>query len=212
MILYDYFRSSAAWRVRIALALKQLEVTQVAVSLVDGEQGGAAYRALNPQGLVPALDTGEAVLSGSLAIIEWLEERHPEPPLLPREPTARALARGMAQLIACDIHPLNNLRVLNYLRGPLGQDDAAVRTWYAHWIGEGFRALEARVQAGAVGPAAAQGPFLGGTRPGLADLCLVPQVYNARRFDVPLEAYPRLLAAEAACLALPAFSATAPRG
>ncbi len=209
MTLYDYFRSSASWRVRIALALKGVEVARVPVSLVDDEQATAAYLAVNPQGLVPALDTGEAVLTGSLAIIEWLEERYPDPPLLPREPTPRALARGMAQLIACDIHPLNNLRVLNYLRGPLGQNEAAVRAWYAHWIGEGFRALEARVQAA---PEASQGPFLGGTRPGLADLCLVPQVYNARRFEVPLEAYPRVLAAEAACVALPAFSATAPRG
>jgi maleylacetoacetate isomerase len=207
MKLYDYFRSSAAWRVRIALALKQIEVERVAVSLVEGEQAGADYRAINPQGLVPALDTGEAVLTGSLAIIEWLEERHPDPALLPREPTARALARGMAQLIACDIHPLNNLRVLNYLRDRLDQDEPAVRAWYAHWIAEGFQALEARA-----GLQAQAGPFLGGVRPGLADVCLVPQVFNARRFEVPLTAYPRLLTAERACLALAAFSATAPPG
>ena len=207
MKLYDYFRSSAAWRVRIALALKQIDVDKIPVSLVDGEQARADYRAVNPQGLVPALDTGEAVLTGSLAIIEWLEERHPDPPLLPREPTARALVRGMAQLIACDIHPLNNLRVLNYLRGPLGHDEPAVRAWYAHWIAEGFQALEARA-----GLHAQAGPFLGGAQPGLADVCLVPQLYNARRFEVPLAAYPRLLTAERACVALPAFSAAAPPG
>lgn len=207
MKLYDYFRSSASWRVRIALALKGIEAERIPVSLVDGEQAGDAYRAVNPQGLVPALDTGETILTGSLAIIEWLEECYPEPPLLPRDPAARALARGMAQLIACDIHPLNNLRVLKYLRGPLGQEEPAVRAWYAHWITEGFQALETRLDSRTM-----SGPFLGGAQPGMADICLVPQVHNARRFEVPLDAYPRLLAAESACLAMPAFSGTAPQG
>ncbi len=206
MRLSTYFRSSAAWRVRIALALKRIDFSPDYVHLLKdgGEQNLPAYRARNPTGLVPTLETDDRVpLGQSLAIMEWLEETHPRPALLPSDPIGRARVRAFALTIACDIHPLNNLRVLRYLKSPLGHDQAARDAWYAHWIAEGLTALEAMLRGQA-------GPFCFGVEPGLADICLVPQMANARRLQCPLDAYPALLRAEAAALALPAFRDTAP--
>jgi maleylpyruvate isomerase len=206
MKLYGYFRSSAAWRVRIALRLKGIAVEHAFRHLRKGEQRSPDFLALNPQGLVPALqlDSGGAVLTQSLAICEYLEETHPEPPLLPGEPVARARVRAFALAIACDIHPVQNLKVLNRLK-ELGQTQEGANAWAHDTIAEGLAACEAllRAEGGA-------GPFCFGERPGLADLCLVPQLYNARRFGVDLTALPRLLAAEAACNTLPAFQDAAP--
>lgn len=201
--LHDYFRSSAAYRVRIALNLKRLDYEAVAVNLVEGGQQGEAYRALNPQGLVPALEIDGAVLSQSLAIIGYLETRFPDPPLLPGDAVARARVEAMAQAVACDIHPLNNLRVLKYLRHELGHEQPEIDRWYAHWIAEGFAALERLAEEHG-------GEFLSGEVPGLADICLVPQMFNARRFSVPLDAYPRLVAYDARANALEAFRAAHP--
>ena len=206
MKLYDYFRSSAAYRVRIALALKGLAPERAFVHLRRGEQRAAGYLAVNPQGLVPALATDDgAVLTQSLAIIEWLDETHPLPSLLPGSAAERARVRSLALAIACDIHPLNNLRVLDYLTGTLGASDAARDAWYAHWCDVGLRALETRL---ARDPAT--GIFCHGDAPTLADVCLVPQLANARRVTLDLAQYPTLLAVEAACLALPAFADAAP--
>ncbi|MBB4211881.1 maleylacetoacetate isomerase/maleylpyruvate isomerase [Rhodothalassium salexigens DSM 2132] len=204
MKLYTYYRSSAAFRVRIALNLKGLEAVPVPVHLARGEQAGAAYRARNPQALVPALELDDGrVLTQSMAILEYLDETVPEPALLPADPVDRARVRAMADLIACDIHPLNNLRVLTYLKGPLDQTPAAVGAWYGHWVRAGFAALETLV--------AAQGArFCWDHRPGLADLCLVPQMWNARRFEVPLDDFPTLVRIDAELRALPAFAASAP--
>lgn len=206
MKLYSYFRSSAAYRVRIALHLKQLAHETVAVHLLrdGGEQKAAAYRALNPQQLVPALTVDDQTLTQSLAIIEYLEETHPAVPLLPADAAGRARVRALAQLIACDIHPLNNLRVLQYLQQQLQADEAAKNAWYVHWIREGFDALETRLQSPHTGR------FCHGDNPTLADCCLVPQVYNARRFQVDLTAYPTIVRIDAACAALPAFQAALP--
>lgn len=206
MRLYTYFRSSAAWRVRIALALKGLAVEQSYIHLLKdgGQQLSAAYRAKNPTALVPTLETDEGQpLIQSLAIIEWLEEVYPSPALLPRDPLMRAKVRGFALTVACEIHPLNNLRVLRYLKRGLGQEDAARDRWYAHWISEGLGALETMLAGEA-------GPFCFGQMPTLADICLVPQMANARRMKCPVDCYPSLLRVEAACLALPAFSEAAP--
>ncbi|MGA9866393.1 MAG: maleylacetoacetate isomerase [Acetobacteraceae bacterium] len=203
--LYTYFRSSAAWRVRIALALKGVVWTPEYVHLLKdgGEQNTPAYRAKNPTGLVPTLETDDGVLiPQSLAIIEWLEESHPTPPLLPRDKLARAHVRAIALTIACDIHPLNNLRVLRYLKDSMGHDQTVRDAWYAHWIAEGLGAVEAMLR----GP----GSFCHGDTPTLADVCLVPQMANARRLNCSLEAYPTLLRAEAAAQALPAFRDAAP--
>ncbi|HSU04934.1 MAG TPA: maleylacetoacetate isomerase [Acetobacteraceae bacterium] len=206
MKLYTYFRSSAAWRVRIALALKGIGWTPEFVHLLreGGQQNRPEYRARNPTGLVPTLetDTGDLLIQ-SLAIIEWLEETRPRPPLLPEDVLARARVRGFALTVACDIHPLNNLRVLRYLKRELGQSDAARDAWYAHWIAEGLGALEGMLHG-------VPGPFCYGETPGLADICLVPQMANARRLNCPLDGYPLLLRAEAAAAALPAFRDTAP--
>ncbi|RAI59887.1 maleylacetoacetate isomerase [Roseicella frigidaeris] len=203
MILYDYWRSSAAYRVRIALNLKGLEAEHRFVHLRRGEQRGAAHLALNPQGLVPALQLEDGtVLTQSLAICEYLDETHPEPPLLPREPVARARVRAFAQAIAAEIHAVQNLKVLNRVKG-LGQPQEAANAWAHDVIAEGLAACEALLRD-------QPGPFCFGAAPGLADIALVPQLYNARRFGVALEAMPRLLAAEAACRALPAFAAAAP--
>jgi maleylacetoacetate isomerase len=202
--LYSYFRSSAAYRVRIALNLKGITHETVPVHLTrdGGQQTGAAFRAINPQMRVPALmlDSGE-VLTQSLAIIDYLDQVCPAPPMVPAEAVPRAKARGIAEIIACDIHPLNNLVTLNYLRGPLGHEQTAVDAWYAHWIVAGFEAIEAMIQ-----PA----PYAIGAAPGVADLCIVPQVYNARRYKVALERFPRILGVEAACLKLAAFDRARP--
>lgn len=206
MILYDYFRSSAAYRVRIALNLKDVPHERREVHLVKGDQRSDAHLARNPQGFVPALDIGGGrVLTQSLAIIEWLDATYPEPRLIPADPLARAATMAMALSIAADIHPLNNLRVLKRLESQFSADEAAKADWYRHWILEGFSALEAMAAANA-----APGPFLGGTAPNIADIFLVPQMYNARRFDTPLDAFPTLVAADAAACALDAFVAASP--
>ena len=205
MKLYTTWRSSAAYRVRIALNLKGLAYESVPKKLVSGEHLAADYQAVNPQALVPALEDGATVIGQSLAIIEYLDETHPEPPLLPRDPAARATVRSLALAIACDIHPLNNLRVLNYLKGPLAQADAGVSAWYGHWIGEGFRGLERLAQRHS-----ADGRHLYGSAVTLADLCLVPQIYNARRFDCDLAPFPTLVNISQALEALPAFAAARP--
>jgi maleylpyruvate isomerase len=205
MRLYTFWRSSAAFRVRIALNLKAIGYESVSKQLARDEHHQPGYVALNPQGLIPALEEQGFVVGQSLAIIEYLDETHREPPLLPTEPRPRAVVRAMAQGIACDIHPLNNLRVLNYLKGPLGQDAAGVERWYQHWIREGFIGLEelARRHSG-------DGRHLYGTTVTLADVCLVPQLYNARRFRCDLAAFPTLTAIGAALEALPAFAAARP--
>jgi maleylacetoacetate isomerase len=199
MKLYDYFRSSAAYRVRIALNLKGLAYERHEVHLVrdGGEHLKADYRAINPQARVPALELDDGtILTQSPAILEWIEETHPEPPLLPADPILRARVRAVAAVVACDIHPVNNLGVLKYLRGPLGHDQETVNAWYRHWIEEGFRAIETLVEGE---------PFCFGDRPSLADVALVPQVYNARRFDVPLDPFPRIARINAACATIKAF-------
>ena len=198
-VLHDYYRSSAAYRVRIALNLKGVDYDSRPVNLADGEQKSTAYRALNPQGFVPMLEIDDHRLTQSLAIIAYLEQTRREPPLLPAEPTDQAHVRAMALAIACDIHPLNNLRVLKYLGGSLRLEQDQRDKWYAHWVSEGFEALEALAAQRA-------GSFLFGNSPTLADVCLVPQMYNARRFNLPLDAFPTLLRADASANALPAFA------
>jgi maleylacetoacetate isomerase len=205
MKLYTYFRSSAAYRLRIALALKGLSYEPVYIHLRKKEHKAADYVRLNPQGLVPTLiDDDGSVLTQSLAVIEYLDETRPEPPLMPQDPHGRARVRALAQLMACEIHPVNNLRILQYLKNELGLDDAARDTWYRHWVTEGFNALEVMLDDSATGQ------FCHGDRPGLADICLVPQVYNAERFGTDMAAYPRIKAINYAMLALPALDGTAP--
>jgi maleylacetoacetate isomerase len=206
MKLYGYFRSSAAYRVRIALNLKGLSAEGAFVHLQKAQQRELDYLALNPQGLVPALVTDEGdVLTQSLAIVDWLDETHPAPPLLPSDALGRARVRSIAQAIACDIHPLNNLRVLNYLTNTLGVSEEQKNGWYRYWIDQGFEALEARLAR-----ERATGRFCHGDEPTLADVCLVPQVANARRFRIDLSPYPTLLRIDAHCQALPAFADAAP--
>ncbi len=205
MKLYNYFRSSAAYRVRIALNLKGLAFEYVAVHLTKGEQRAEAYLALNAQALVPALVDDGATLTQSLAIVEYLDERHPDPPLLPAAPAERARVRAIALAIACDIHPLNNLRVLQYLTRVLNVGEEPKNAWYRHWIDLGLAALEAQV---ANDPAT--GAFCHGDTPTLADVCLVPQLANARRYAIPLEPYPTLLRIDGRCRALSAFADAAP--
>ena len=202
-ILYDYFRSSAAYRVRIALNLKGIEYESRQVDLREGEQASEGYRAVNPQGLVPMLEIDGHRLTQSLSIMVYLDQLYPEPLLMPRDPADGAHVRAMALSIACDIHPLNNLRVINYLKGELGQPQAAVDAWYAHWIAEGLSALE-------VAAAPRAGQFLFGDQPTIADVCLVPQLYNARRFNVATDHYATLLRAEASALQIDAFARAAP--
>jgi maleylacetoacetate isomerase len=207
MKLYGYFRSSAAYRVRIALNLKGLsyELVQVHLLREGGEHHGQDYLALNPQGLVPTLVDGEHVLTQSLAICEYLDERFPDPPLLPTQPSERARVRALAQLVACDIHPLNNPRVLHYLTGSLGVDERAKLHWYRHWIAQGLKALEALLHQDP-----RTGRYCHGDLPTLADLCLVPQVYNALRFDCALDAYPTVTRIHCTCLDHPAFERAHP--
>lgn len=199
MKLFTYFRSSASYRVRIGLGLKGVARTDLPVNLVANEQQSPDYRNHNQQGLVPALmlDSGE-VIGQSTAILEWLEETHPEPPLYPRDAVARARMRAWCQHIACDMHPLNNLRVLRYLKSTLGQSQEVIDTWYAHWIHTGFATLEPVV-------AKLGGRFSLGDRPGMLEVFIVPQVYNARRFAVDLEDYEAIRDLEARCLRLDAF-------
>jgi maleylpyruvate isomerase len=204
MLLYDYFRSSAATRVRIALNLKGLTAERRYVHLLKGEQRAAGYLALNPQGFVPMLVVGERRLTQSLAIIEYLDEKHAQPPLLPQGPEDRAWVRSIALAVACDIHPLNNTRVMKHLETVLGVSKEGREAWYHHWVREGFEAMEPLLAANA------RGPFCHGHTPTLADVCLVPQVFNAQRFKVPLEPYPRIRAIHEACMALPAFAEAHP--
>ncbi len=202
MVLHGYFRSAASWRVRIALALKGLVFDQVSHHLRRNEQRAPEYLCLNPQGFVPSLAAGDAVLTQSVAIIEWLDETHPEPPFLPGDALGRARIRAFALVLAADTHPLQNLKVLRALR-ERGQDQEAVNNWAATVNAEGLQACEALL-------ATAPGPFCFGAGPTLADICLVPQLGNARRFNVDVSAFPRLLEREAACMALPAFAQAVP--
>jgi maleylacetoacetate isomerase len=202
--LYSYFRSSAAFRVRIALNLKGIAYETASVHLVKdgGHNRRPEFRAINPQMRVPTLitDAGETLIQ-SLAIIEYLDETRPQPPFLPKDPIARAKVRALADLIACDIHPLNNTSPLRYLKNTMGHDQSALDAWYHHWVLEGFEALEALI---------APGTFLYGDTVTLADICLVPQVFNARRLKVPLDKFPKILAVDAACMKLPAFDRARP--
>ena len=203
MILHGYWRSGAAYRTRIALELKGLSYQQQGHDLRTGAQKDPAYVALNPQGMVPALEVDGAVLTQSPAILEWLEEAHPAPALLPSDAIARAHVRAMAALIGCDIHPLNNLRVGKALREEFGADQGAINAWAARWIQPGFAALEALVARHGAG-------WSYGDAPTLADCYLIPQIYSAGRFNVPLDAFPRLLAIDEAARAHPAFVAAHP--
>jgi len=203
LTLHGYWRSTTAYRVRIALAVKGVEYAQVTHDLRKGAQRDAGYRALNPQGLVPALETEDAVLTQSPAILEWIDETYPDPRLLPADAKGRAIVRAMAATIACDIHPVNNLRILNALRTEFGADEAAVNRWIARWIGDGFAALETLITRYGDG-------FAFGATPTIADCHLVPQVYSAERFAVDLASYPKLKAAAVNAHALPAFAAAHP--
>jgi maleylpyruvate isomerase len=207
MKLFSFFRSSASYRVRIALNLKGIVYQQTPVHLRrgGGEQLRPEYRSINPQALVPALEDGGRIITQSLAIIEYLEERYPEPPVLPADPADKALVRSMALLIACEVHPIQNLRVLSYLKNQHQQSDEAVNGWARHWISVGFSALEEMVQRSGK----ADG-FCFSAAPTLADICLVPQLANARRFALDLSPFPTLLSIEGNCLALPAFADAAP--
>jgi maleylpyruvate isomerase len=201
-VLYGYFRSTAAYRVRIALGLKGLSAQHRFVHLRKGEQAERAYRCINPAGLVPYWIDNDLHLAQSLAIIEYLDETHPDPPLLPRGAQARAIIREMAQVVCCDIHPVGNLRVLNRLI-ELGVDDAARTKWSQHWIERGFDAIEARLKQ-------LPGPMAFGSQPTLADVCIVPQAFNARRFGVDLSPYPRIREIDATAAKLEAFAAAEP--
>jgi maleylacetoacetate isomerase len=208
LTLYSYFRSSASHRVRIALNLKGLPYTYLPVHLLKdgGQQHTAEYQRINPAELVPTLvDDGHA-LGQSLAIMEYLDETHVEPPLMPRDPLGRARVRALAQAVACEIHPLNNLRVLQYLGNDLKVDEATKAMWYRHWITVGFTAIEAML---ANHPST--GTYCHGDMPGMADCCLIPQIANSRRFDTPLDAFPTIRRIEQACLALDAFAKAAPQ-
>lgn len=205
MRLYTYFRSSAAFRVRIALNLKQLAYEPVAISLPKGAHRNDDFGAVNPQRLIPALVNDGNLLTQSLAIIEYLEEKHPEPPLLPRDLPGRARVRSLAMLIACEIHPLNNLRVLQHLKRNLGQTEEQINTWYRHWVAEGLAKLEANLTQ-----TSETGKFCHGDSPTLADCCLVPQVFNAKRYECDLAPYPVAMRAFDACMQLEAFDRAQP--
>ncbi len=199
--LYSYWRSTAAYRVRIALNLKGIEHSIMPVNLVAAEHRSASYAERNPQMLVPYLEDGDFGVGQSQAIIEYLDERYGGHRLYPRDAELRAQVRAFTEAIACDIHPLNNLRVLKYLKGPLGQDENAVQDWYAHWIHEGFRGLE---------KLASDGPYVFGDEVSAADVFLVPQLYNARRFNVDVSDFPKLVRIDAECLTLDAFREAIP--
>ena len=202
MKLYSYFRSSAAYRVRIALNVKGIAYDMAPIHLVKDVHQQPEFRAVNPQMRVPALVApGGEILIQSLAIIEYLEETQPEPPLLPKEPIARAKVRALAEIVACDIHPLNNLSALRYLKRAMNQEQSAIDAWYHHWVISGFEALEALI---------APKPFCCGSQVTFADVCLIPQVYNARRLKVPLDKFPKIVGVEQACLALSAFDRARP--
>jgi maleylacetoacetate isomerase len=205
MKLYGFSRSSAAFRVRIALNLKGLAYEDGFVHLRRGEQRRAEYLAVNPQGLVPALETDGQTLIQSMAIIEYLDETHPAPPLLPRDSAGRARVRALAEIVACDVHPINNLRVLRYLHGPLGHDQAAIETWYNYWIAAGFEAVERLLAADNH-----TGEFCHGNAPGFADIALVPQAVNSERYRLDLSPYPTIARIYANCMRLEAFSAAHP--
>ncbi len=202
-ILHDYFRSSAAYRVRIALALKGVDYEHRVINLARGDQKDAAFRAINPQGLVPCLEIDGLVLTQSLAICDYLDATHKAVPFVPKDPAQRAHVLALALTVACDIHPLNNLRILKYLTGELGIGDEAKDEWYRHWVKEGLAALETLAAPRA-------GTFLHGDAPTLADICLIPQLYNARRFAVPLTPYPTLRRIDETASAHPAFAAAHP--
>ncbi|MBQ4860177.1 maleylacetoacetate isomerase [Pseudoalteromonas sp. MMG013] len=201
MKLYTYFRSSAAYRVRIALNLKNISHELSGVNLLKSEQQAAPYTEKNPQGLLPALETEHGVLAQSLAILEWLEETHPDTPLLPADSWEKAQVRSFCYAIASDIHPIDNLRVLKYLSGELNVDDVQKNTWYRHWVIEGFNRLESLL---------GDHDYCFGSEPSLADICLVPQVFNALRFKVDMSQYPKISAIYARCNTLPAFIDAAP--
>jgi maleylpyruvate isomerase len=205
MKLHNFFRSGTSHRLRIALNLKGLDYEYVEVDLRKEQHLGAAFKSLNPQGLVPALQDGDLTLLQTPAIIEWLEEMHPNPPLLPSDSHGRARVRALAALVGCDIHPVNNRRILEYLRHELGCDNTAVDAWCARWINDGFVALEALLAADPL-----SGRFCHGDAPSLADVYLVPQVESARRFNVDLGPYPRIVAIDAACAQIDAFRRAAP--
>ncbi len=204
MILYDYFRSSAAYRLRIALNLKGLSPERRFVHLLKGEQRASSYLEINPQGLVPTLVIDGMTLTQSLAIMEYLDETHPEPPLLPKGAADRVWVRSIAQTIACDIHPIDNTRVMQYLEKNLNLDQDGRNTWYGHWIRLGFEAIETRLAE------RGGGAFAFGDTPTIADICIVPQVANAGRVKLPMDPYPRISAINAHCLAHPAFAAAHP--
>ncbi len=205
MKLYGFFRSGTSHRLRIALNLKGLAYESVAVDLRKEQHTEQAYRALNPQGLVPTLDTGHDLLIQSPAILEWLEERYPQPPLLPADPGQRARVRALAAIVGCDIHPVNNRRILQALRADFGSDEAAVQRWCERWIADGFDAIETLLAADG-----SRGDFCLGLRPSLADVYLVPQVESARRFKVEVSRWPRIAAVDQACMRLEAFRLAAP--
>ena len=206
MKLYGYFRSSAAFRVRIALNLKGLPYDTASIHLRRNDQSAPDYRAVNPQGLVPTLEDGAQTLIQSMAIIEYLDELHPEPPLLPKQPADRARVRALADIVACDIHPINNLRVLRYLTRELGHDEAAIAKWYNHWIAAGFQAIEPLLVQDA-----RTGTFCHGETPGLADVALVPQVVNSERYHLDLAPYPTVVRICENCMRLEPFDAAHPR-
>jgi len=205
MRLYSFFRSSAAFRVRIALNLKKIAYETVAIHLRRNDQSKPDYRGVNPQGLVPTLEDGARKLIQSLAIIEYLDEMHPEPPLLPKDPADRARVRALAEIVACDIHPINNLRVLRYLTHEFGHDEAAIAKWYNHWIAQGFEALEPLLAGDT-----RTGAFCHGDSPGFADIALVPQVVNAERYRLDLAPYPTLARIFENCMQLAPFIAAHP--
>lgn len=205
MKLFTYFRSSAAFRVRIALNLKGLTYEPAFVHLAQGEHRKPEYGALNPQALVPTLEDGGQLLTQSLAIIEYLEETHPAPPLLPKDAFARARARSLALLVACEIHPLNNLRTLTHLRKALGQSEEQVNAWYRHWIADGMAKLES-----AMAKTPGTGRYSQGDAPGIADCCLVPQVFNAQRYKCDLAPYPTAMRVFEACMRLESFDRAQP--